>query len=680
MTARCRHGPHRAVLRLVVSLSIPIALTLSTVWFASTPASAMRIGGGGGSQNYKLTFSESGLPSTGSPPTNPQWTASVNCPSGTNVTNSSSGDTIGFSLATGFIYCYSIANVSFNGLIYTPSPAMGNVTVSGANVVVDITFNPLYNVTFEEAGLPSGINWSVQFWNNTTLSSWSDSANTSASNTSIGFMVPNGSYDYLVENVSTYVPASSVGNFSVTDANVTVRVTFTFESGGLNQLPFGGLSGKSTIQLQTQPTWGGYAACSNSVDACTSDVLCSSGTCIPTSTSIIGVSGTFQIPAVVNTSTSKKSYPEAVSEWVGIGGLGTQDLIQAGISEFFTSGQSLNIETFYEMGPGLNAVDVPFNPHVGDWVNVEITYDELNSGGDQQWSFSITDLTDTSSWSGTETCSSGCVPSNFESAEWIVECPEEGSTITEFPAYAPVEFYNDEMETGNGGWTWLDSTSLEQSGNLNALYQSYSLAHEKYGAPLYFPQSGAVPSGILQSGCLPASVSPSFCFWVQYLLGTFGSLAGYKFVPNPDYVLDSIDGNYATGTYHTYNPSAYAININKKKDLGVGGPNPLRLTLEIQILSESGTALCSNYNFAPNNRVVGVAGSVSALVEISLKDAPSVTGCTGLTSGDTYAANFSLWWVGGSGSTLGGPEAGSLNQLIAYSVFYSAFTVYAKST
>lgn len=129
---------------------------------------------------------------------------------------------------------------------YSPSPATGNVTVSGANVSQAIKLNAnSYTVTFSESGLPSGTTWSV------TLGSSSESA---SAGSSISFGVTTGSYSYSVPDADEqivgcelewYQPSPSSGTISVPNT-LSVHITFTFE-----EKPDATSPGCSTVLMPT---------------------------------------------------------------------------------------------------------------------------------------------------------------------------------------------------------------------------------------------------------------------------------------------------------------------------------------------------------------------------------------------------------------------------------------------
>ncbi|MFY9716752.1 MAG: hypothetical protein WAK40_02290 [Thermoplasmata archaeon] len=149
---------------------------------------------------------------------------------GTTYWNGSTTTEVAFAVPDGS-YNFSIGNVTNESALYVPSPASGNVTVNGTSVTLYVSFAsvPLYNLTFDETGLPVGASngtfWYVVISN--TSSGWFFNV---SSNSSLGFIVPNGTYNFTVGNVSTngsfYVPAPISGNVSVNGSDVVVSVSF----------------------------------------------------------------------------------------------------------------------------------------------------------------------------------------------------------------------------------------------------------------------------------------------------------------------------------------------------------------------------------------------------------------------------------------------------------------------
>lgn len=187
-----------------------------------------------------LSFSETGLPS------GTFWSVSVasNAPGwggyggggpspycfGLSYWNGSINATIGFEVPNGS-FSFSVGNVTTAAALYVPTPTVGNVTVNGTEETVDVAFAavPLYNVTFDETGLPAsppnGTAWSVQLWNASVGGYYNASGNTS-----IGFSLPDGVYNFTVGNVTTatalYVPTPMSGVVTVNGSAMTVDILF----------------------------------------------------------------------------------------------------------------------------------------------------------------------------------------------------------------------------------------------------------------------------------------------------------------------------------------------------------------------------------------------------------------------------------------------------------------------
>lgn len=100
--------------------------------------------------------------------------------------------------------------------------------------------------------------------------------------------------------------------------------------------------------------------------------------------------------------------------WIGIGGVSSRDLIQAGTQAEVRSGQ-VSYSAFWETLPQASQ-DVPLTIAAGDTVNVSITRQP-----DGTWQIRIRDATNSQSWEKTVT-----YQSSMSSAEWIEEAPSTG--------------------------------------------------------------------------------------------------------------------------------------------------------------------------------------------------------------------------------------------------------------
>ncbi|MCI4368737.1 MAG: hypothetical protein L3K09_04160 [Thermoplasmata archaeon] len=115
---------------------------------------------------------------------------------------------------------------------YAPAPAVGNVTVSGANLWVPIVFAippaPIYSLTFAESGLPSGTPWNVTLGIGVPRTNATVQSTTS---TSLTFIEPAGRYFFGVGGAYGYSPAPAAGIVDLNGTNLTLAIAFSFAPG-----------------------------------------------------------------------------------------------------------------------------------------------------------------------------------------------------------------------------------------------------------------------------------------------------------------------------------------------------------------------------------------------------------------------------------------------------------------
>jgi hypothetical protein len=81
---------------------------------------------------------------------------------------------------------------------------------------------PMYKITLNESGLPSGTLWFVNLSNGQSFNS---------TDNMISFYEPNGTYTYIVSSINkSYAPKPSSGTITVNGANVTQEITFSSSS------------------------------------------------------------------------------------------------------------------------------------------------------------------------------------------------------------------------------------------------------------------------------------------------------------------------------------------------------------------------------------------------------------------------------------------------------------------
>lgn len=121
------------------------------------------------------------------------------------------------------------------------------------------------------------------------------------------------------------------------------------------------------------------------------------------------VSGTWVVPTVTATGGTS-----ADATWVGIGGVLSRDLIQAGTEAVPDANGTIDYEAWYELLPA-GSQTVPLAVHPGDSISVSIREDGSASN---EWLITFADNT-----TGATYATSVEYDSSLSSAEWIEEMP-----------------------------------------------------------------------------------------------------------------------------------------------------------------------------------------------------------------------------------------------------------------
>jgi hypothetical protein len=165
-----------------------------------------------------------------------------------------------------------------------------------------------------------------------------------------------------------------------------------------------------------------------------------------TNTTYTGVVGSWNVP--VPTSTSASMATDAT--WVGIGGVKSTDLIQAGTQAIVQNG-SITYQAWYELLPAGQQV-IPLTVHGGDSVTVSFAETSTN-----RWHLSFIDNT-----TGGDYEKDISYTSSLSSADWIEEMPvlEQGRSST----YLPLDNFGTVNFTG--GYTVANGSreSIAQAG------------------------------------------------------------------------------------------------------------------------------------------------------------------------------------------------------------------------
>jgi len=133
--------------------------------------------------------------------------------------------------------------------------------------------------------------------------------------------------------------------------------------------------------------------------------------------------GSWTVPMVIATPGNRYA-----SDWVGIGGYSSGDLIQAGTSEQYTGGHA-SYNAWTEILPASEVVIQGFHVRPGDAMTVDIT-----KGSGNAWTIVVTDATESEVFTKHLTYSSG-----ESSAEWIHEAP--GGSIVDIASTTNTDFY-----------------------------------------------------------------------------------------------------------------------------------------------------------------------------------------------------------------------------------------------
>ncbi|MGC2789684.1 MAG: hypothetical protein WA547_06475 [Thermoplasmata archaeon] len=198
----------------------------SAGYYSASPTSgSVTVTSGGGSQAivftaitlYPVTFTEHGLTS-GSP-----WTVELNESEG----NAAAPTPISVSAPAGnnSYVAYSTGYITQSGY---------EIVTTGTNAV-SVTFSlpppppTLYNVTFNETGLPMTGGWGIELQNNGAyISLYTTCSNSSGAGTNLSCYVPDGNYSWSASTLYTpnYTASPTAGYLTVDGAGTIVIVSF----------------------------------------------------------------------------------------------------------------------------------------------------------------------------------------------------------------------------------------------------------------------------------------------------------------------------------------------------------------------------------------------------------------------------------------------------------------------
>ena len=385
-----------------------------------------------------------------------------------------------------------------------------------------------------------------------------------------------------------------------------------FGRGGPDLGPHGPGALRTSVISGTTWNWAGYVYCP-----------AWNGTGCPEPDSIsqvVGVQGSWVVPSITNTTIG---VPEADATWVGIGGAGTSDLVQAGVDGAVEDGLPA-YAAFWEMAPAASSPVVLSPVHAvtaGDQVYVDIQLLGTLADGYQNWSFFVRDNTTDSQWNGTEICGAGCAPSNLSSADWIQESPYLGPYLLQLPAFTSAHLDGARFLSRAGTWTVLT--------NLTGPLLDVSLLDPHYSLSVL---------GLVSPVLTPGG------FWFEYLVDAEGPAESGRAVVS------------SSGVPEPGQPLAATLNLSSPDSFSSTPATSLALAIALEN-STNVTCYVVPSGFAPLNISVG-NGSYGVRGPI----------CPGIANG-IYASAVTLWYV-----PLGG-EAGGNGSLELYSGGFSNGTL-----
>jgi hypothetical protein len=162
--------------------------------------------------------------------------------------------------------------------------------------------------------------------------------------------------------------------------------------------------------------------------------------------SFTAVSGKWTVPTPTTTSTTDVT---ADTAWIGIGGVDTNDLIQAGTEETVDTDGTINVAIFYELLPDTPHFPTSITVSPGNHISASIN--ETSAG---TWLINVSNTSTGQSYSKTV-----AYTSSHTSAEWIEEDPSySDGTLVPFDDFGSVSFTN-ASATGNGTQVTLSDAS-----------------------------------------------------------------------------------------------------------------------------------------------------------------------------------------------------------------------------
>ncbi len=185
---------------------------------------------------------------------------------------------------------------------------------------------------------------------------------------------------------------------------LVVALAFVVNFGLASQLPISNQN-SAINTINNSLNWAGYVATGGTFSA---------------------VSSTWTVPQVAN---SSNNYVSADAAWVGIGGINSQDLIQAGTQAITDGSGQVAYQAWFERLPG-SSRPIPLAINPGDSVTISIAQKSSN-----QWNISFKNNTNNQNYQITTTYAS-----SLSSAEWVEEMPSSNFGFIPLDNFGSIKF------------------------------------------------------------------------------------------------------------------------------------------------------------------------------------------------------------------------------------------------
>ncbi len=256
---------------------------------------------------------------------------------------------------------------------------------------------------------------------------------------------------------------------------------------------------------------------------------------VATQGTFTSVSGTWNVPSVTATTNNT-----ADATWVGIGGVSTHDLIQAGTQALTDQGGTVTYEAWYETLPQ-DMQSVPLPIHAGDSIGVSISQAAPLTSSPTVWQISFIDHTT----GGTYTTNVS-YNSSFSSAEWVEEMPTANIGFIPLDNFGAISFTDGSAVVDGASATIAGANAqpismITQAGETLATpsalgsdgasftitrTNAVSTAPSAGRNPHYFVRGAYRRTGIaVSNGTIPTAAFP----WFRFFSTRFGNLKVFHY-------------------------------------------------------------------------------------------------------------------------------------------------------